>query len=70
MTFPKKGEIWRVGQDPSIGGEIKKIRPAVVISNDHNNLYALTVTILPITDKGSEVFPFEVFLPRNTEGLN
>ena len=70
MSFPKRGEIWKVHFDPTVGGEIKKSRPAVVISNDHNNRYAFTVTVLPITDKGQEVFPFEVFLPKTTEGLN
>ncbi len=70
MIFPKKGEIWRVNLDPTMGAEIKKTRPAVIVSNDHNNRYALTITILPITDKGPEVFPFEVFLPRSTEGLS
>ena len=70
MEFPKKGEIWRVNLEPAIGAEIKKVRPAVIVSNDHNNRHALTVTVLPITDKGPEVFPFEVFLSRNTEGLS
>ena len=55
MIFPKKGEIWKVNLDPTIG---------------NNNRYALTVTILPITDKGSDVFPFEVLLSKNTEGLS
>jgi mRNA interferase MazF len=41
----------------------------VVISNDQNNRYSLTVTVLPVTDKGTEVFPFEIFLPKETEGL-
>jgi mRNA interferase MazF len=31
---PKRGEIWRVGFDPTVGSEIKKTRPAVVISSD------------------------------------
>jgi mRNA interferase MazF len=67
--FPKRGEIWRINFDPTLGGEIRKTRPAVIISNDQNNRYSLTVTVLPVTDKGEEVFPFEVFLPQETEGL-
>ncbi len=69
MSYPKRGEIWLVSLDPTVGGEIKKTRPAVVISNDNNNRYAATITIVPITDKGHEVFPFEVFLSCDTQGL-
>jgi len=70
MSFPKRGEIWKVSFDPTVGAEIRKTRPAVVISNDHNNRYASTITVLPITDRGQDVFPFEVFLPKTTEGLS
>ncbi len=69
MVFPKRGEIWKVNFDPTVGGEIRKTRLAVIISNDHNNRYSSTVTILPITDKGHEIFPFEVFLGKDTPGL-
>jgi len=37
-------------------------RPALVISNDRNNLFAGTVTVLPITSKTEKIYPFEVFL--------
>ena len=70
MTFPQRGEIWKIVFDPTVGGEIRKTRPAVVISNDHNNRWAMTVTVLPVTDQGHEVFPFEVFLPAVTPGLS
>ncbi len=70
MVHPKRGEIWRVNLDPTIAGKIKKTRPAVIIFNDHNNRHASTVTLLPITDKGHEVFPFEVGLSKDTPGLN
>jgi len=69
MSDPKRGEIWLVNLDPTIGAEIRKTRPAVIISNDINNQYAHTVTILPVSDKGSKVYPFEVFLSKSTEGL-
>jgi len=69
MGYPKRGQIWRVNFDPTVGGEIKKTRPAVIISNDHNNQYALTVTVLPVSDCGKEIFPFEVGLPRSIQGL-
>ena len=60
--IPKRGEIWLVSLDPSLGAEIKKTRPAVVISNDINNEHAATITVLPVTDQGEKVYPFEVSL--------
>jgi len=58
-----RGQIWWVNLDPAIGAEIKKKRPALVLSNDLNNKYAATVTLCPISDKGKKVYPFEVSLP-------
>ena len=69
MHWPKRGEIWFVNLDPTIGAEIKKTRPALIISNDINNQYADTVTLLPISDKGEKIYPFEVYLPAKFFGL-
>ena len=61
---PKRGEIWIVRFDPTVGAEIKKDRPALIVSNDINNQYASTVTILAITGyKGEKIFPYEVLIP-------
>ena len=46
---PKRGEIWRVSFDPTIGTEIKKTRPAVVISSDAVGKLPIKL-IAPITD--------------------
>lgn len=46
---PKRGEIWRVNFDPTIGTEIKKTRPAVVISSDAVGKLPIKL-IAPITD--------------------
>ncbi len=62
MDIARRGEIWLVNLDPAIGAEIKKTRPAVVISNNLNNEHASTVTVLPISDKGKKVYPFEAAL--------
>jgi len=69
MDFPKKGEIWFVSLEPVVGHEIGKTRPALVISNDRNNLFAETVTVLPITSKTEKIYPFEVFLPSEETHL-
>jgi len=69
MDYPQRGEIWLVSLDPVIGHEIGKVRPALVVSNNYNNQFAQTVTILPITSKVTKVYPFEVFLSKHESGL-
>lgn len=46
---PKRGEIWLVNFDPTVGAEIKKTRPAVVISSDAVGKLPIKL-IAPITD--------------------
>lgn len=65
----KRGEIWLANLDPSIGNEIKKSRPVVVVSNDVNNAHNNVVSVLPITSNVTKVFSFEVFLEKGTAGL-
>jgi hypothetical protein len=48
-TYPKRGEIYLVNLDPTVGAEINKTRPALIISNDINNQFPDTVTVIPIT---------------------
>jgi mRNA interferase MazF len=68
--FPRRGEIWLVVLDPVLGAEIGKTRPALVLSNDRNNEFADTATVLPVTSKAERVYPFEWFLPAGTAGLS
>ena len=70
IDSPKRGQIWLVSLDPAIGNEIKKTRPAVIISNNLNNQYAGTVTILPVSDPGQKVYPFEVLISPEDSGLS
>ena len=49
MSRILKGEIYLADLNPTVGSEISKIRPVLIVSNDINNQYAATVTILPIT---------------------
>jgi mRNA interferase MazF len=69
MTPIHRGDVWLVSLDPTMGAEIKKTRPAVVISNDIANQYAATITVFPVTDRGDKVFPVEVEIPVKTGGL-
>lgn len=59
-----------VNLDPTIGTEIAKTRPAVIISNDIGNQYSARVIVAPISSKGaSKVYPFEVGVPCGEGGL-
>ena len=69
MNLPKRGEIYLVTLNPVIGSEIGKERPALIISNDVNNKFSDTVTLIPITSKLSKIYPFEVFVKSGESGL-
>lgn len=69
MNECSRGQIWLVALDPAVGHEIQKTRPALIVSNDINNRLAGTITVVPITDAGEKVYPFEVFLPTKDAGL-
>jgi len=51
MNYQKRGEIWWVNFESAVGTEIRKIRPAVVISNDISNKKSTKVNVIPITSK-------------------
>ncbi|MBI4312537.1 MAG: type II toxin-antitoxin system PemK/MazF family toxin [Chloroflexi bacterium] len=68
--FPRYGDIYDVELDPVVGAEIGKRRPALVVSNDLNNEFSGTVTVLPITGQAAlKQYPFEVLVPRDVAGL-
>lgn len=49
QATPRRGSVYLIQFDPAVGREIRKTRPAVVISNDHMNELAATVLVMPIT---------------------
>lgn len=65
----KRGEIYFADLDPTIGDEIQKIRPVLIISNNANNNVANTITIIPITSNITKVYPFEVLIHAKESGL-
>lgn len=58
----KRGEIWWVNFDPAIGSEIKKTRPAIIISNDISNQYSTRVQVIPATSATQKLYPCEAFI--------
>lgn len=66
----KRGDLYLAALDLVVGREISKTRPVAVISNDKNNAFSATVTILPvIASQPQTIYPFEVFLPQGQANL-
>ena len=65
----KRGEIYFANLDPTMGDEIKKVRPVLIISNNANNKVANTITVIPITSNTNKIYPFEVFLDMKDSRL-
>ncbi|MEM7114482.1 MAG: type II toxin-antitoxin system PemK/MazF family toxin [Chloroflexota bacterium] len=55
----KRGEIWWVNFDPSVGGEIRKKRPAIIVSNNSANKHLNRVQVVPLTSKAGRIYPSE-----------
>ncbi len=64
---PRRGEVWWVAFDPSIGGEIQKTRPALIISNNAANAALNRVIVIPLTSQTSKVYPGEALVDLNGE---
>ena len=58
----KRGEVWWVNFDPSIGGEIRKKRPAVIISNNAANQFLNRVQVVPLTSSVGKLYPSEAYI--------
>ena len=58
----KRGEVWWVNFDPSIGGEVRKKRPAVIISNNAANQFLNRVQVVPLTGSVGKLYPSESYI--------
>lgn len=57
-----RGSVWWVEFDPAVGSEIRKIRPAVIMSNNYANRYLSRVTVVPVTSNISRFYPGEALI--------
>ena len=70
MESIKQGDVFWVNFDPSVGSEVKKIRPAVVVSNDINNEHSPIISIAPVKSSVTRIYSFEVEIPVGTSGMS
>jgi len=64
-----QGDVFLVNLDPTVRTEIGKTRPGMVISVNAMNHNSPRLIVAPITSTTRKVYPFEVFVPRGTAGL-
>ena len=68
---PKRGDVYLVNFDPTVGSEIKKTRPALVLQNDIANKYSPVTIVAAITSfDGDRLYPTEVKIEAQIGGLD
>jgi mRNA interferase MazF len=55
----RRGEVWWVEFDPAVGTEIRKMRPAVIVSNDAANRHLSRVVVMPLSSNTGRIYPGE-----------
>ncbi len=63
----KRGDVYWLAFDPSVGGEIQKTRPAVIVSNDAANQALNRLLVVPLSSQTSRVYPGEALIQLNGE---
>jgi mRNA interferase MazF len=59
---PRRGDVYWVALDPTLGSEIRKTRPAVIVSNNSCNTFGSRVVVLPLTSNVDSLYPGEALL--------
>ena len=70
-AFPKRGEVYLVNFDPTVGAEIKKTRPGLILQNDIANRHSPVTIVAAVTSKlDAPLYPTEVLVRAPEAGLN
>src|SRR4030081_2303355 len=64
---PRRGDVWWISFDTSVGGEIRKSRPALVLSNNAANAVLNRVIVIPLTSQTAKLYPGEAMVMLNGE---
>ena len=62
-----RGEVWWVEFDPAVGSEIRKTRPAVIISNDISNRHLARVQVIPLSSQVDRIYPSETVVTLSAQ---
>ena len=62
-SSPRRGEIWLVAFDPTVGHEVRKTRPAVVVTNDSYNKHNWVVLVVPLTTRNTAEYDQVLIAP-------
>ncbi len=60
-----RGDVWWVNFEPAIGGEVKKKRPSVIVSNDAANKHLNRLQVIPLTSNVEKLYPSEAYVTVN-----
>lgn len=66
-SSPRRGAVWLVSFDPSVGGEVQKTRPAVILSNDTANALLNRLQVVPVSSQVTRLYPAEAYVQLNGE---
>lgn len=64
----RRGEVYWVDFRGAVGAEIRKVRPAVVVSDDAHNEHMATVTVAPLSSSAASIKPHEAAVPEGLIG--
>lgn len=65
-----EGEIYLANLDPTIGVEIQKMRPVIIVSNEWINRFSQLVVVVPLTTSTQKVSPSHILIPKGQGGLD